>query len=76
MGISRTDTPQPHLRIWLAGEQAIRGRDFVRIDFVRACFDVDDDELALVLFGHERRYVALVDLIAPSRELLFAIAGL
>ncbi len=76
MCIPRAHTPQPHLRIRLASEQAIRGRDFIRVDFIRARFDVDDDELALVLFGHERRYVALVDLIAPSRELLFAIAGL
>jgi hypothetical protein len=46
--ILKADPPQPKLRIWISGEEAVRGRQLVVVNFIGSSFDVNDDELALV----------------------------
>src|SRR3954447_9540819 len=67
--------PKPNLSVRFSGEESIRGRDLVTIDLVISCFDVDKGIFSLIVRGEAWQHLALVDLVAASGELLFAISG-
>jgi hypothetical protein len=62
------------LRRGNASTEAIASRQFIGIDFIRACFDVDGSELAVILWLEVRADAALVDGIAAFGEFLFAVS--
>lgn len=65
---------EPHLRVGVAGQQAIRGGKLVRVHLEVARLDVNDDKLAQVVRPQAGTNGALVDLVATPGELLFAVA--
>jgi hypothetical protein len=46
--VVRADPPEPNLSAGDAADKAIRRGQFVGVDFVVSCFDVDRHELAFV----------------------------
>ena len=75
-GRTRADTPHPDLSVRAASEKSVRTSHLVRVQLVIPGFDVDQDELAIVLSLHMRQDIAFVDLFAAPGELFVAIPGL
>jgi hypothetical protein len=63
-GISGPYLPGPDLRIRMASEETIRGRDFVPVHLIVPGFNVDEGEFAFVFRAEARQDFAVVDLIA------------
>ena len=59
----------------MAGEEAIRGRDFVPVHLVVPGFNVDEGELPFVFRAEARQDFAAVDLITSPGDLVSAVAG-
>jgi hypothetical protein len=74
--MARANADNPDLSIWVTGFEAIAGSNFTRVNFKVSSFDVDRHNLAMIAFLNLGPHLRFINLIAPSSELFFTVAGL
>jgi hypothetical protein len=75
-GVPQADLPHPDLRVRNAGEQSIRGGNFIPVHLPVFRLDVDEDELPLILWPHVREHDAVIDLVSAPGDFFDVIARL
>jgi hypothetical protein len=71
--MTRTYPTQPNLRCRNTGTQAIGRDQFICMNLILSCLDVDCHELSLVTLFDNRTNVTLKHIIATMCKLLFTI---
>src|SRR5438552_2111270 len=74
MKAARADAQHPDLCLGEPLSQPVAGGDFARVQFVFARFDVERDELAVILDSEMGADFGVVEGVASAREFLLAIA--
>src|SRR5438132_8963319 len=76
MDRARADAHNPNLRVGKTTSQALTRLQFICINLVNASLDVDGDKLTVVLGLEMREDIVLVNGVAATGELFFAIPAL
>jgi hypothetical protein len=74
--MARTNTNHPDLSSGIAGLKAITSSDFTSINFKVSSFKINRHNLAMIAWLYLTTHLSLINRIARSGELLFAIPGL
>src|SRR5437667_9419554 len=72
----RADAHKPGLGIWVTRQEAVGSREDVFCHFVGARFNIDRHDLAVIAGFDLRTDLALIELVATTCELFFAVPWL
>jgi hypothetical protein len=70
------DPDAPNLGIWVAGQEALGSRERIFSHLKHTGFYINSDNLALIALFHLRTDLSLVDLLASSCMIFFAVTWL